>query len=91
MSTWLNQFSVSKLDVKLNGYALFSYNELKFVHLHVVQYHLQCIALEQAPAKCVCKACEVYFSNARAPLTIHLIILISQLPVTHTLSQDKLH
>jgi len=54
----LNQFSVSKLDVKLNGYALFSYDELKFVHLHVVQYHLQCIALEQAPTKWVCEACE---------------------------------
>ena len=26
--------------------------------LHVLQYHLECIALEQAPTKWICEACE---------------------------------
>jgi hypothetical protein len=26
---------------------------------HVLQYHLDCIALEQAPMKWICEACEV--------------------------------
>ena len=52
------QYNVGKLDVKLVRYILFSHIMSVIVDSPVIQYHLQCLELEQAPARWVCKACE---------------------------------
>ena len=37
--------------------------------INVLQYHLECIDLEQAPTKWICKACEVS-GPAKAPTEV---------------------
>ena len=34
--------------------------------LHIISYHLDCVALERAPAKWVCEACDVSGTAASA-------------------------
>ena len=42
-----------------HGYVLqFCITEIKLMTYNVIQYHLQCVALEQAPMKWVCEACK---------------------------------
>jgi hypothetical protein len=52
------QSSASSLGVKHNGHVLGNTIVGKNC-LHVTQYHLDCVSLEQVPAKWVCEVCEV--------------------------------
>ena len=49
--------------------------------LHILQYHLECIALEQAPTKWICDACEASGpARAKCPRKWHNITILGNVP-----------
>jgi hypothetical protein len=53
------QLTVGNLGAKHDGYVQVLYSFV--IHKcdsHILQYHLECLALEQAPTRWICEACE---------------------------------